>query len=205
MKHLYLNQNKCILISVSIYLDKKLFDHFQPESHISQRCNKYSPTLNYSHVEEKKIIPNQGKLLCDLWERLSYRAVIKGPEWLSVGLETARPLRRGLRNNTLLQCWQQCQSYFYSVKDDSRDPKLGQCIVSQERAVQKGKEVRARFKATWCFRHFTFTLAIVTQTRNESNGWRQRRPNSRATITHTDSLRRTLWFCELKIAVIITD
>ncbi len=61
--------------------------------------------MSYSHVEEEKKIPNQGKLLSDLWDRLSYRAVIKGSEGLSVGLETAQPLRWGLRNNTLLLCF----------------------------------------------------------------------------------------------------
>jgi len=38
-------------------LTEKWFDCFQPERCTSQCCNKYSLTLSYSHVEDKKTFP----------------------------------------------------------------------------------------------------------------------------------------------------
>lgn len=127
-------------------LAEKSFDCFQPESHISQCCNKYSLTLSYSHVEDKKTFPIKASrsLIC---ERLSYRAVIKGLEQLSVGLETEKPLRWGLRNNTLLLCFS-VGSHIGHIFTLSKIPagiqRLGQCIVPLERAVQRGSEVCVR-------------------------------------------------------------
>jgi len=110
-----------------------------------------------------------------LWSlRLSYRAVIKGLEQLSVGPETEKPLQWGLRNNTLLLCFSvgSNNGHIFTLSRMSAGiQRLGQCIASLERAVQRGREVCVRvFEATWCFWHFTFTLPVVTQCKHESNG-----------------------------------